>query len=79
MAILKAVHQLGQLNYNIIEQVFDGERLAQRHDLIMTKRSGEVFTLHVALFMRIENGQITTIHEYVDAAAVRTIMEPSAI
>ncbi len=78
LAILQAVHQLGQLQYKVIERVSDGERLAQRHDLTITKHSGEVFTLHVAIFMMTENGQIITIHEYVDAAAVSAIMEPSA-
>jgi ketosteroid isomerase-like protein len=78
LAILQAVHKLGQLKYNVIERVFDGERLAQRHDLIITKHSGEVFTLHIALFMTIENGQITSIHEYVDAAAITAIMAPPA-
>ena len=65
---LAALRARWGMRYRVIERHVDGDRVSQRHELILTEKDGTVGRrLQVAAFLTIRNGQVHMLDEYIDS------------
>lgn len=75
IALLAGIKFLGQARYNVLERICVGDRIIQRHELIITTWDGaREFRMPAAIFMTVRNGQVSAVEEYADSRDVGEIV-----
>ena len=65
---LAALRARWAMRYRLIERHLSGDRLIQRHELILTEKDGTVaHRLQAAAFLTIRGGQVHRLDEYIDS------------
>ena len=73
--------RLGDRKYHVLERLFAGNRVVQRHQVVLTTSDSE-YRVNAAMFLTISDGQIIAIEEYVDSRdvdRVKTAMEAAGL
>jgi len=76
---IKSMHwmhrRLKNLNYDIQYRVALPDGFLQEHILRGTLANGEAFALHACAIVKVENGRITELREYLDTAETRPLLK----
>lgn len=76
LKVLRGLHRtVTDLRYEIVRRAHLDDGALQQHVLHGTLPGGAPVTLHAAMYVRIENGRITRIDEYLDSGHRATIRE----
>ncbi len=73
IGVLAKLKKFENVKYDVQEVIVTGDRLAQRHWLILTKPGGEVLKAAGVLFMTIRDDKIVEMAEYLDSVPVMEI------
>lgn len=74
IATLSAFKKFRSVRYSVLERIWSGDTLAQRHRQIIETETGETFNFPVAIFIRFQDGKIHNIHEYFDSAHLQPVI-----
>jgi len=74
LKVLAALHKVvSGLRYEIVRRVPADDGVIQQHVLRGTLPDGQEVALHAAMYLRVRDGQVTRIEEYLDSANRSTI------
>jgi uncharacterized protein len=69
LKVLQGLHKaVSGLHYEIIRRVPAQDGVIQQHVLRGTLPNGQEVALHAAMYLRVEDGHVTRIEEYLDSA-----------
>ena|SRR3984957_15869284 len=82
LKVLAGLHKaVSGLRYEIVRRVPAADGVIQQHVLRGSLPDGQPVALHAAMYLRVEDGHVTRIEEYLDSAnrtAIRTAREALA-
>ncbi|WP_328634392.1 nuclear transport factor 2 family protein [Streptomyces sp. NBC_00356] len=74
LKVLRGLHRtVADLRYEVVRRARLDDGILQQHVLHGTLPGGAAVTLHAAMYVRIEDGRISRIDEYLDSAHRATI------
>lgn len=69
LKVLAALHKaVSGLRYEVIRRALTDDGVIQQHVLRGTLPDGQEVALHAAMYLRVEDGHVTRIEEYLDSA-----------